>query len=162
MSKLDYRIGFSQDIHTLVKDRPLILAGVEIPFEKGLLGHSDADVIYHVVAESIFGALALGDLGTHFPSVERYKDISSALIVAHARSLLDKHLYVVNNIDITVVCEAPKLSPYIETMRENLSKLLRVDKEQISIKATTKEKHDSVGHGDAIEAYAVVLIRRVK
>lgn len=156
-----YRIGQAQDIHRLVENRKLILAGVEIPFHLGLLGHSDADVVYHAVAESLIGALALGDLGTHFPDTDlKYKDIDSSLIVKHVYELMDERGYEINNIDVSIIAQAPKLAPYISQMRMNIATLLHTNIENVSIKAGTNEKIDEVGRGLAIVATSVVLLRK--
>ncbi|MCF0117039.1 MAG: 2-C-methyl-D-erythritol 2,4-cyclodiphosphate synthase [Bacilli bacterium] len=155
------RIGFATDIHRLVEGRRLILGGVEIPFEKGLLGHSDADVVMHAVAESILGALALGDLGTHFPNSDpKYKDMSSSYFVEKAVEFMNKYGYIVNNVDVTIVAEKPNLSKYIVTMRGNIAKLLNVGLLNVSVKACTNEGLDAVGRGEAIQAYASIILRK--
>lgn len=160
MAKRDYLIGSSQDLHVLVRGRPLILGGVNIPYELGLLGHSDADVIYHVVSESILGALALGDLGMHFSDRDpKNKDLDSATIVSYAVRLMKTAGYEVNNIDISVSVEEPKLAKYILEMRTNIANLLEINVQYVSVKATTNEKQDSVGRGESIEARATVLLR---
>lgn len=158
---MDYRIGFSKDIHRLVENRKLIIGGVVVPFEKGELAHSDGDVLYHALAESILGALALGDLGKHFPdtSVETL-DMDSSLIVSKVVEMMMEKGYEVNNVDIFVSLEKPKLKNYIQSMRENVARLLRVDIEQVSIKAGTNEGLCAVGKGEAIEASSIVLLRR--
>ena len=159
---MDYRIGFSKDIHQLVSGRKLIIGGVVIPFEKGELAHSDGDVLYHALAESILGALALGDLGTHFPdSSNETLNMDSALIVAKVVSLMKEHGYAVNNVDLFISLEKPKLKDYISLIRENVARLLGVTLEQVSIKAGTNEKVGPVGEGLAIEAYSTVLLKKI-
>ena len=157
---MKYRIGYGEDIHRLVEGRKLILAGIEIPFEKGLLGHSDADVILHSVGDAILGSLALGDIGKLFPDdIEETKDMDSSLIVKKAISLAKEKGYEVGNIDISVCLEKPKLAPYIEKMRKNLASLLETSLENVSIKAMTNEKLDSIGEGKAIKSIAVILMK---
>ena len=158
---MDYRIGFSKDIHRLVENRKLIICGVAVPFEKGELAHSDGDVAYHAIAESILGALALGDLGKHFPDTsEDTKDMDSALIVSQVVSLMEQKGYEVNNIDVSISLEKPKLKNYIDEMRRNVANLLKVDISQVSIKAGTNEGCGEVGKGEAIEATSMVLLRK--
>lgn len=158
---MDYRIGFSKDIHRLVENRKLIIGGVVVPFEKGELAHSDGDVLYHALAESILGALALGDLGKHFPDTsDETLDMDSSLIVSKVVEMMLEKGYEVNNVDIFVSLEKPKLKNYIQSMRENVARLLRVDIEQVSIKAGTNEGLGAVGKGEAIEASSIVLLRR--
>ena len=158
---MNYRVGFSKDIHRLVENRKLIIAGVVVPFEKGELAHSDGDVLYHAVAESILGALALGDLGKHFPdNSDETLNMDSALIVNKVVSLMEEKGYEVNNIDIFVSLEKPKLAQYIEKMRTNVATLLKVSVEQVSIKAGTNEGCGDVGKGEAIEATSMVLLKK--
>lgn len=158
---MNYRVGFSKDIHRLVENRKLIIAGVVVPFEKGELAHSDGDVLYHAVAESILGALALGDLGKHFPdNSDETLNMDSALIVNKIVSLMEEKGYEVNNIDIFVSLEKPKLAQYIEKMRTNVATLLKVSVEQVSIKAGTNERCGDVGKGEAIEATSMVLLKK--
>lgn len=153
------RIGFASDIHQLVVNRKLILAGVVIPFEKGEKAHSDGDVVYHALGESILGALALGDLGTHFPDTDpQYKDMDSSLIIREIKKMMDERNYKVNNIDISITLEAPKLKPYIEEMRRNIANLLEIDIDQVSVKAGTNEKLDEIGKGNAVKAESIVLL----
>ena len=160
---MDYRIGFSKDIHRLVENRKLIIGGVVVPFEKGELAHSDGDVLYHALAESILGALALGDLGKHFPDTSsETKDMDSGLIVSKVVSLMKEKGYGVNNVDIFVSLEKPKLKDYIELMRKNVASLLEVDIDYVSIKAGTNEKMGPVGLGEAIEASSIILLKKVK
>ena len=158
---MNYRVGFSKDINRLVENRKLIIAGVVVPFEKGELAHSDGDVLYHAVAESILGALALGDLGKHFPdNSDETLNMDSALIVNKVVSLMEEKGYEVNNIDIFVSLEKPKLAQYIEKMRTNVATLLKVSVEQVSIKAGTNEGCGDVGKGEAIEATSMVLLKK--
>ena len=157
---MDYRIGFSKDIHRLVSNRKLILAGVVVPFDKGELAHSDGDVVYHAIAESILGALALGDLGKHFPdNSEATKDMDSALIVKQVVSMMKEKGYRVNNIDVFVSLEKPKLKDYIALMRQNIASLLEVELECVSLKAGTNEGCGEVGRGEAVEASSIVLLK---
>lgn len=154
-----YRVGFSKDIHKLVAGRKLILAGVTIPFDKGELAHSDGDVIYHAVGESILGALALGDLGKHFPDNDPSTEgMDSALIIKHIVSLMKQEGYQVNNIDVFVSLEKPKLKDYILKMRENIASLLETDVDNVSVKAGTNEGIGEVGTGDAVEAFSYVSL----
>ena len=158
---MDYRIGFSKDIHRLVENRKLIIGGVVVPFEKGELAHSDGDVLYHALAESILGALALGDLGKHFPDTsDETLDMDSSVIVSRVVKMMFEKGYEVNNVDIFVSLERPKLKDYIESMRNNVAKLLQVNIDQVSIKAGTNEKCGEVGKGEAIEATSMILLRK--
>ena len=158
---MDYRIGFSKDIHRLVENRKLIIGGVAVPFEKGELAHSDGDVLYHALAESILGALALGDLGKHFPDTsDETLDLDSSVIVSKVVKMMFEKGYEVNNVDIFVSLEKPKLKDYIESIRNNVAKLLQVNIDQVSIKAGTNEKCGEVGKGEAIEATSMILLRR--
>ena len=157
---MDYRIGFSKDIHRLVENRKLIIGGVVVPFEKGELAHSDGDVLYHALAESILGALALGDLGKHFPDTsDETLDMDSSVIVSKVVKMMFEKGYEVNNVDIFVSLERPKLKDYIESMRNNVAKLLQINVDQVSIKAGTNEKCGEVGKGEAIEATSMILLR---
>lgn len=153
------RIGQGFDIHKLVENRKFILAGIEIDYEKGLLGHSDADVLAHSIIDALFGALALGDIGTHFPDSDpKYKDINSMLLLKEAYNLIKEKGYKINNLDNTIFAQEPKMKPYIPLMIENLSKVLEIDKSLISIKAKTMEDQDSVGKKQAIMTQSVVLL----
>ena len=157
---MDYRVGFSKDIHKLVENRKLIIAGVVIPFEKGELAHSDGDVLYHALAESILGALALGDLGKHFPdNSEKTLNMDSAIIVSEAVKMMFEKGYEVNNVDLFISLEKPKLKDYIPQMRENVANLLRIDADRVSIKAGTNEGCGEVGKGEAIEASSIILLK---
>ncbi len=154
------RFGFGYDIHRMVVNRKLVLGGVEIPFLKGLLGHSDADVLCHAFADALLGAAALGDIGKHFPDTDpRFKDISSLVLLKHVAQLLRSNNYEVINIDATVILQQPKISPYVKRMRENISQALGVQIDQVSVKATTNEELGFMGTGDGAAAYAVASIR---
>ena len=157
------RIGFASDIHRLVKGRRLILSGVVVPFELGEEAHSDGDVVYHAVAESILGALALGDLGKHFPdSDSKYKDIDSSIIVKEVVLMMKNRSCRINNIDVSITLEKPKLKDYIEQMRTNLAGLLETSLENVSIKAGTNERVGPLGKNEAVKAEAVVLLKEEK
>ena len=154
------RIGFASDIHRLVEGRKLILAGVVVPFELGELAHSDGDVVYHAVGESILGALALGDLGTHFPDTDnQYKDIDSSILVRRIVIMMKERNYVINNIDISITLEKPKIKNYIQAMRENLANLLETNIENVSVKAGTNEGVGPLGKGEAVKAESIVLLK---
>ena len=156
------RIGIGYDIHKLIEDRKLILAGIEIPHEKGLLGHSDADVLVHAIIDALLGSLALGDIGGHFPDTdEKYKDIDSMELLEKTVELIKNQGYKIINIDSNIICQKPKLSPYIIQMRENIAKKINIDVNQISIKAKTNEKLDSVGQELSISSNAVVLVEKI-
>lgn len=157
------RIGFASDIHRLVEGRRLILAGVVIPFDLGEEAHSDGDVVYHAVAESILGALALGDLGKHFPDTDpKYKDIDSSIIVKEVVKLMKQNSCEINNIDVSITLEKPKLKDYIEAMRVNLSSLLETSINNVSIKAGTNERIGPLGRNEAVKAEAIVLLKEAK
>lgn len=156
-----YRIGFSEDIHPVQEGRKLFLAGIEIESNFGLVGHSDADVVLHAITESIFGALALGDLGTHFPDNDpKYKNIDSSLLLIEAVKEMEKLGYEVNNIDVQVAAAKPKLSQYIEKMRNNVAKLLKTEIENVSIKAMSFNGVGTIGKAEAIRAQAIVLLKK--
>lgn len=153
------RIGQAVDIHPFCTGRPLILGGIEIPYEKGLQGHSDADVLLHAIAESILGALALGDLGAHFPDTDpKYKDADSKKLLAEVVQMMKKKGYTIGNIDATVLTEKPKLRDYIDTMRYNTSMILECGMDQVSIKATRGEKLGFIGREEGICAVCVCLL----
>ena len=155
------RIGHGYDVHKLVENRKLILGGVEIPYEKGLLGHSDADVLTHAVMDALLGAAALGDIGRHFPdSDEKYKGADSIGLCREVTKILKANGYFVVNVDATVIAQAPKLAPYIDTMRTNLSLALGIDKDQVNVKATTEEGLGFTGTGLGIASHAVCLIEK--
>jgi len=156
-----YRIGFSEDIHPVKSGRPLYLGGVLIPNEDGLDGHSDADVVLHAVAESILGALALGDLGTHFPDNDpQYKNISSLVLLKEVIKMMKAQGYVVNNIDVQVAAKKPKLAPYILEMRKTVAQCLETDISVVSIKAMSFNKVGPIGQGEAIRASSIVLLNK--
>ena len=153
------RIGQSKDIHKLVEGRKLIIGGVEIPYEKGLLGHSDADVLVHAIMDALLGAAALGDIGQHFPdSDERYKGADSLMLMREVRRILEEHYFLIENVDSTVIAQAPKMKPHIEEMRRNIAEALQIDISQVSVKATTEERLGFTGRGEGISAQAVALI----
>lgn len=153
------RIGHGYDVHRLVEGRKLILGGVEIPYEKGLLGHSDADVLVHAIMDAILGAAALGDIGRHFPDTdEKFKGADSLKLLKEVKKLIELKGYSLSNIDATIIAQKPKLMPYIEKMRENISKTLNINIDDINIKATTEEGLGFTGSGDGISAHAVALL----
>lgn len=153
------RIGSGYDVHRLVEDRDLIMGGVKIPYEKGLLGHSDADVLLHAIMDALLGAAALGDIGKHFPDNDpQYKGISSILLLEKVGELINDNLYFIENIDATIIAQAPKMRPYIDQMRENIAKALRLEISQINVKATTEEGLGFTGTGEGISAQAVCLL----
>lgn len=155
------RIGHGYDVHRLVEDRKLILGGVEIPYEKGLLGHSDADVLTHAVMDALLGAAALGDIGKHFPdSDERYKGADSIKLMEHVVGLLAEKSYLIENIDCTIIAQRPKLAPYIPTMKEKLAAAAGIDADCVNVKATTEEKLGFTGEGLGIACHAVALIEK--
>ncbi len=153
------RIGMGYDVHRLVEGRKLILGGVEIPFEKGLLGHSDADVLLHAIMDALLGGAALGDIGKHFPDTDiKYKGISSITLLEHVGRLLTDNLFIIGNIDATIIAQRPKLLPYMEQMKKNIAKALNVSESRINIKATTEEGLGFTGNGEGISAQAVALL----
>ena len=155
------RIGQSTDIHQLVKGRKLILGGVEIEHEMGLLGHSDADALLHAIAESILGALALGDLGKHFPDTdERYKDMNSLWMLRQVYKIMEEKGYAIGNLDAMIMIERPKMAPHILTMRKHVAEALCCDMEQVSNKATRGEKLGFVGREEGVQAQCVVLLHK--
>ena len=154
------RVGFGYDVHKLVRGRQLVLGGVEIPFEKGLLGHSDADVLTHAICDALLGAAGLGDIGIHFPDTDpKYKGISSLKLLHEVLGMLSENGFTIVNIDTVIFAEAPKLSPFRQAMQTTLAKTLKLASEQLNIKATTTEGLGTIGQGDGIGAMAVVLIR---
>jgi 2-C-methyl-D-erythritol 2,4-cyclodiphosphate synthase len=154
-----FRIGIGYDIHRLVEGRKLVLAGVEIPFEKGLLGHSDSDVLTHAICDALLGAAALGDIGTHFPDTDaRYKGASSLDLLARVVEMITDRGYRVANVDAVVMAERPRLRPHVEAMRARLASVLRVEIDSVSVKAKTSEGLEPVGRGEAMAAQAVVLL----
>ena len=155
------RIGMGYDVHRLTENRKLIIGGVEIPYEKGLLGHSDADVLLHAIMDALLGAAALGDIGKHFPDSDpAYKGISSILLLEHVGRLLEKEGMEIGNIDATVIAQRPKLAPYIMNMRENIAKALNIDIQQINVKATTEEGLGFTGEGLGIASNAICLVEK--
>lgn len=156
------RVGMGYDVHKLVEGRKLILGGVEIAYEKGLLGHSDADVLIHAVMDALLGAAALGDIGKHFPDTDdKYKGISSVRLLEHVAGLLEEHGYIVENIDATVIAQRPKLRPYIDEMCKNMAEALHLEAEQVNVKATTEEGLGFTGSGEGISAQAVCLLEKM-
>ncbi len=156
------RVGIGYDVHALVAGRPLILAGIDIPHEKGLLGHSDADVLTHTLMDALLGALALGDLGKHFPDTdERYRGISSMKLLEQVMKLLEERGYAIGNIDCIIAAQRPRLAPYIPQMRENLARALKTDLENVSVKATTTERLGFEGREEGISSQAIVCLVKV-
>ena len=153
------RIGMGYDVHRLVENRKCIIGGVEIPYEKGLLGHSDADVLLHAIMDALLGAAALGDIGKHFPDTEEaYRGISSVELLKKVAALLDEHTFLVENIDATIIAQAPKMRPHIEQMRKNIANALQIEISQVNVKATTEEGLGFTGSGEGISAQAVCLL----
>lgn len=156
------RIGMGYDVHRLVEDRALILGGVNIPYEKGLLGHSDADVVVHAIMDALLGAAGLGDIGKHFPDTDpKYKGISSIRLLEEVGSLLEENFYIIGNIDATIIAQRPKLAPYREEMVKNVAKALGISQTQVCIKATTEEGLGFTGSGEGISAHAVCLLNEI-
>ena len=159
MGKLNFRIGTGYDIHRLEENRDLIIGGVKIPYEKGLLGHSDADVLAHAIIDALLGALALPDIGTLFPDTDiKYKDADSIELLKQVYSMIKEKGYFINNIDSNIIAQAPKMMTYIPEMKKVLSNALELDISDVSIKAKTKENLDAVGEKRAIEAHAAVIL----
>lgn len=153
------RIGMGYDVHRLAEDRELILGGVKIPFEKGLLGHSDADVLLHAIMDALLGAAAMGDIGKHFPDTDpAYRGADSLVLLQRVGELLEQEDFLIENIDATIIAQAPKMRPYIEEMRENIARALAVDVCQVSVKATTEEGLGFTGAGEGISAQAVCML----
>ena len=154
-----FRIGQGFDIHKLVEGRKLIIGGIEIDYPKGLLGHSDADVLIHSIIDALLGALALGDIGTHFPDNDpQYKNIDSTILLRETKKLIEEKGYKINNLDNTIFAQEPKMKPYIPLIQERLSQILEIDKNLISIKAKTMEEQDSVGEKKSIATQSIVLL----
>ena len=150
------RVGMGYDVHRLVEGRKLILGGVEIPYEKGLLGHSDADVLIHAIMDALLGAAALGDIGKHFPDTDpQYKGISSVELLKHVAKLLDENNYVIENIDATVIAQRPKLRPYMEEMTKNIAGALGIEEKRLNLKATTEEGLGFTGTGEGMASQAI-------
>lgn len=157
--KLNFRTGFGFDVHAFVEGRKLIIGGVEIPSDKGLEGHSDADVFLHAICDAMLGALALGDIGIHFPNTDaKWKNADSAILLKHVNELIQSKGYELGNLDCVLAMEKPKISPYVEQIRKRISEILNVDAEQISIKATTTEKLGFVGRTEGVASFATVLL----
>ncbi len=156
------RVGLGYDVHKLVEGRKLILGGVTIPYEKGLLGHSDADVLLHAISDALLGAAALGDIGRHFPDTsEEYRGISSLILLERVGRLLEEQLYFIENIDATIIAQKPKMRPYIAEMEANIARTLHLDVSQVNVKATTEEGLGFTGSGEGISAQAVCSLSTV-
>ncbi len=156
------RIGHGYDVHRLVDDRKLIIGGVEIPWEKGLLGHSDADVLLHAIADALLGALAMGDIGKHFPDTDpAFKGADSMNLLTHVVGLVKEKGYQVGNLDATIIAQRPKMAPHIQKMRENIARVCFVEVDRINVKATTEEGLGFTGRQEGISAHAVVLLSRI-
>ncbi len=157
-----YRIGLGYDIHKLTEGRDLIIGGVKITHEKGLLGHSDADVLIHAIIDAMLGALALADIGTLFPDTDpKYKNIDSTILLKHVYELIQTKGYAIENIDSNIIAQRPKMMPYIPKMKETLCQILNIEEDRLSIKAKTNEKMDAVGQEQAIQANASVLLKKI-
>ena len=155
------RIGMGYDVHKLVEGRDLIIGGVKIPYEKGLLGHSDADVLLHAVMDALLGAAALGDIGKHFPDTDpKFKGANSLELLKEVAMIIDKEHYVVENIDATIIAQAPKMRPYIDEMRINIAQALRIQMSQVNVKATTEEGLGFTGSGEGISSQAICLLSK--
>lgn len=153
------RIGMGYDVHRLAENRALIIGGVTIPWEKGLLGHSDADVLLHAIMDALLGAAALGDIGKHFPDTDpAYKGISSLKLLKEVGKLLTENCFLIENIDATIIAQAPKMRPYIDTMRENIARELEIDISQVNVKATTEEGLGFTGTGEGISSQAICML----
>ena len=162
MVEQNFRIGVGYDIHKLAEDRELVVGGVKIPYEKGLLGHSDADVLVHAIIDALLGALAMDDIGTLFPDTDdRFKNADSLVLLKKVYDKVQAQGYWINNIDTNIIAQEPKMMPYIPQMKSVLAPLLGLDKMDISIKAKTKEQLDAVGEKLAIEAHAIVMLERI-
>lgn len=159
---MNMRIGHGFDVHALTTGRKCIIGGVEIPYERGLQGHSDADVLLHAICDALLGAAALGDIGKHFPDTDaHYKGIDSRELLRHVAQLIQAHGFVVGNIDATIIAEAPKMAPHIQQMRSNIAADVGVAVEDVNVKATTTERLGFTGRGEGVAAEAVCLIRRL-
>ena len=156
---MNIRTGFGYDVHAFAYNRKLVLGGIEVPFEKGLLGHSDADVLLHAICDALLGALALGDIGHHFPdNAPKYKNIDSKILLFKVNELVRSKEFIISNIDSTVVLERPKLKDFIPQIRNSISDILKISVDQVSVKATTSEKMGFVGTEEGVKAYATVLL----
>ena len=157
------RVGMGYDVHRLAEDRKMILGGVEIPYEKGLLGHSDADVLVHAIMDALLGAAALGDIGKHFPDTDpEYKGISSIRLLKHVGGLLDENRYMIENIDATIIAQKPKMAPHIPQMRKNMADALGIPESKINVKATTEEGLGFTGSGEGISSQAICLLTEIQ
>jgi 2-C-methyl-D-erythritol 2,4-cyclodiphosphate synthase len=155
------RVGQGFDVHQLVEDRPCIIGGIEIPYEKGLLGHSDADVLLHVITDALLGAIGEGDLGKHFPDTDQaFKDADSKELLKYSWKIAKEKGYKLGNVDATIIAQRPKMAPHIESMRAVISELLEAELDQVNVKATTTEKLGFTGRGEGIAAQAVILIQK--
>lgn len=158
---IDIRTGLGFDVHAFSEGRKLVIGGIEIPHDRGLLGHSDADVLLHAISDALLGALALGDIGKHFPDTdEKYKNADSSVLLKHVYSLISEKGFVLGNVDAVVAAQKPKLASYIDKMREHIAVLLNTEKERISVKATTTEKLGFTGREEGVAAFATVLIQK--
>ncbi|MGN9153888.1 2-C-methyl-D-erythritol 2,4-cyclodiphosphate synthase [Bariatricus sp. HCP3S3_E12] len=156
------RVGMGYDVHRLTEERDLILGGVKIPYEKGLLGHSDADVLLHAIMDALLGAAALGDIGKHFPDTdEKYSGISSMKLLKHVAGLLEENLYIVENIDATIIAQKPKMRPHIAQMEENIASALGIERDRVNVKATTEEGLGFTGSGEGISAQAICALEKI-
>ena len=156
------RVGLGYDVHKLVGGRDLIIGGVNIPHEKGLLGHSDADVLLHAISDALLGAAALGDIGKHFPDTDpKYKGADSLKLLEHVGSLLEENLYIIENIDATIIAQRPKMAPHIQQMRENIARVLGLEVDQVNVKATTEEGLGFTGTGEGISSQAICAIEKI-
>lgn len=156
---VDFRVGTGFDVHKLVENRKCIICGVEIPYEKGLLGHSDADVALHALMDALLGAAALGDIGKHFPDTDqRFAGADSLKLTEHVVGLLQEKGWTVNNVDVTIIAQKPKMAPHIEAMRKNIAAVLQIDLDQVNVKATTTEKLGFTGRGEGIASEAVASL----
>ena len=156
------RVGLGYDVHKLVEGRKLIIGGVDIPYEKGLDGHSDADVLLHAIMDALLGAAALGDIGKHFPDTdERYKGISSLALLGEVEKLLDANLFVIENIDATIIAQRPKMRPFIDQMRKYIADTLKIELDQVNVKATTEEGLGFTGIGEGISSQAICALEKV-
>ena len=163
MLRNNMRIGFASDIHRLVEGRKLILAGVHVPAPFGELAHSDGDVVYHALMDAILGALALGDIGKHFPDNDnKFKDIDSSILVKQIKKMMSDKNYIVNNVDVSITLEKPKIKDYIFKMRENIANLLETSIDNVSVKAGTNEGLDALGRGEAVKAEVIILLEEAK
>ena len=157
------RIGMGYDVHRLTPDRKLIIGGVEIPYELGLLGHSDADVLLHAIMDALLGAAALGDIGKHFPDTDpKYKGISSIKLLEHVATLLEDSHYIIENIDATIIAQKPKMRPFIDTMRANIAEALGIEVDRVNVKATTEEGLGFTGNGEGISSQAICMLKSIE